>query len=182
MQEKVLSIGGVLASREPVRVRTVLGSCIAACLFDPVARVGGMNHFLLPNGTEDRELPTRYGVHAMELLITDIMKLGGDRRHLQAKVFGGGQVLPLRDRILTVPEANIQFVKQFLATERIPIAGLRVGGHQPLLVHFFPHTGRAFVKPLGMERADAVAAEEARYRVEVIKHVTQPREDSVTLF
>src|SRR5262245_5069328 len=144
MQEKVLQVGEVYASPEPVRIRTVLGSCISACLFDPVTGVGGMNHFMLPHGSEDKELPARYGVHAMELLITTIMKLGGDRRRLQAKVFGGGHVLVLQDQLLAVPEANIQFAKHFLTTEQIPIRGLRVGGDRPLLVHFYPQTGRAF--------------------------------------
>lgn len=182
MQDKILHMGEVFASCEPVRIRTTLGSCIATCLFDPVAQVGGMNHFMLPEGTKDKGLPARYGVHAMELLITDIMKLGGDRGRLQAKVFGGGHVLPLQKNLMAVPKANIQFVKRFLAVEKMPIRALRVGGDRPLLVHFFPQTGRAFVKPLGPERADMLAEEEARYRVEAVKNVTQSRQGSITLF
>ena len=93
LKTATIIVGGVFASREPAVVTTLLGSCIAACLFDPVAGVGGMNHFLLPGTVGQTEGCTRYGVHAMELLINDIMKLGGDRRRLKAKVFGGAQVM-----------------------------------------------------------------------------------------
>src|SRR5580658_1868975 len=88
-----IHIGEIFASREPAVVRTVLGSCIAVCLRDPVAGVGGMNHFLLPYGGHNELASARYGIHAMELLINDCMKVGADRAKLEAKVFGGGHVL-----------------------------------------------------------------------------------------
>src|SRR5687767_7179011 len=88
-----IHIGGVHASREPILLDTVLGSCISACVYDPVAGIGGMNHFMLPEGADaDNPTSARYGVNAMELLISEIMKLGGTRKRFQAKIFGGGHV------------------------------------------------------------------------------------------
>src|SRR5690349_15585026 len=85
-------IGDVFAGKRPTVVRTVLGSCIAVCLRDPWAHVGGMNHFLLPAGAQGQQGSARYGVQAMEMLINACMQHGADRRCLEAKVFGGGYV------------------------------------------------------------------------------------------
>ncbi len=181
VKRTIIYIGGVFASRQPAAVSTVLGSCVSACLFDPAAKVGGMNHFMLPDGDEG-DLPTRYGVHAMEVLINQVMKLGGDKRRFQAKVFGGGHVLKIHSSSLTVPEKNKRFIKEFLATENIPIVGQRLGGTNPLQVYFLTHTGQAFAKPLGAEIVDKVASEESRYvEVERSKQKASPT-DNVTLF
>src|SRR5262245_41200315 len=135
-----IHIGGVCASHSPMVVRTVLGSCIAACLFDNVSLIGGMNHFMLPSGAEDTGLPTRFGVHAMEMLINQLMQLGADRRRLQAKVFGGADVLLLKGNLLKVAEKNRRFIREFLEVESIPLVAHRVGGVNPLEVYFFTHT------------------------------------------
>lgn len=182
VKRTIIYIGGVFASRQPAAVSTVLGSCVSACLFDSQAKVGGMNHFMLPDG-EEGDLPTRYGVHAMEMLINQIMKLGGDRRRFQAKVFGGGHVLRIRSSAITVPEKNKRFIKEFLATENIPIVGQRLGGTNPLQVYFYTHTGQAFAKPLGAETVEKVATAETRYlEVERDKQQSQPPAGDVTLF
>src|SRR5262245_408289 len=112
-----LYIGGVHATDEPVVIKTLLGSCIAVCLHDAVARVGGMNHFLLPHGLADEPHgdPARFGVHAMDRLLAAIMKVGGDRRRLVAKVFGGAQILD--DSRNEIPQQNIAFAEEFLTTE-----------------------------------------------------------------
>ncbi|MDH5512633.1 MAG: hypothetical protein OEY27_05390, partial [Gammaproteobacteria bacterium] len=95
-----IHIGGLHASHQPLLLDTVLGSCIAACLYDPVLGMGGMNHFMLPEGSDPGDpTSTRYGVNAMELLISDLMKLGADRRRFQAKIFGGGHVLNIRESL-----------------------------------------------------------------------------------
>src|SRR5437868_5298811 len=119
-----IHIGGVYDSREAYLVDTVLGSCISACVHDPVAGIGGMNHFMLPEGADPGN-PTsaRYGVNAMELLISEIMKLGGTRKRFQAKVFGGGHVLKIRETLDGIPQQNINFVRDFLNTEQIPVMG-----------------------------------------------------------
>lgn len=181
VKEATIHIGGVFASRAPAIVRTVLGSCVSACLFDPLTSVGGMNHFMLPDGEQDGEQSTRYGINAMEVLINEIMKLGGERRRLRAKVFGAGHVLNIESVGMAVPKRNALFVKEFLATEKIPILSQRLGGVNPLQVHFFTHAGRALIRILGGKN-DEIAGAEARYRVEAIKHVTRRPEESVTLF
>jgi chemotaxis receptor (MCP) glutamine deamidase CheD len=137
---------------------------------------------MLPEGTLDEGLPTRYGVHAMEVLINRLMKLGVDRRQLRAKIFGGGRVLRIANSSLAVPERNVFFIKRFLVTEAIPVLGQRLGGVHPLQVYFFTHTGKAWVRPLRSEMAKEIAATEERYSVEIIKQVSQPRPDNVTLF
>ncbi len=182
MREISIQIGGIFASREPAVVRTVLGSCVSACLFDPVAGIGGMNHFMLPEGNGDSGLPARYGVHAMEMLINQIMKLGGERRRLMAKVFGAGHVLRIQSNGLAVPEQNALFIKAFLATERISILAQRLGGTQPLQVLFFTNTGKAWVKAVGGDKAKDLAEEERRYGIEIVKQVERPPEDNVILF
>jgi chemotaxis receptor (MCP) glutamine deamidase CheD len=181
IQETSIHIGGVFASRAPAVVRTVLGSCVSACLFDPLVNVGGMNHFMLPDGDQDGDQPTRYGINAMEVLINEIMKLGGERRRLRAKVFGAGHVLNIQSVGIAVPQRNALFVKEFLATEKIPILSQRLGGVNPLQVHFFTHAGKALIRILG-GRNEEVAGAEARYRVEAIKQVTGRPEERVTLF
>jgi chemotaxis receptor (MCP) glutamine deamidase CheD len=182
VKKTTIHIGGVFASRRPAAVHTVLGSCVSACLFEPGTGIGGMNHFMLPEGSLDEGLPTRYGVHAMEVLINRLMKLGADRSQLRAKVFGGGRVLRMANSFLAVPEQNIWFIKKFLLTEGIPILGQRLGGIHPLQVYFFTHTGKVLVRPLRSERAKDIAAAEERYSVEVIKQVSQAQTDNVTLF
>ena len=144
-QHSIIS-GEYFAAQSPTEISTGLGSCVAACLFDPRSRIGGMNHFILPGGRADQATSARYGVHAMELLINAIMKLGGDRRRLQAKDFGGSSVLCFRNPVCDVPGENCRFIRQFLKTEGIPIAAERLGGNQSLRVLYHSHTGRAFVK------------------------------------
>jgi chemotaxis protein methyltransferase CheR len=141
---KQIIIGEVFASREPAVVRTLLGSCVSACLYDPEARVGGMNHFLLPDGDSEELRAARYGVHAMELLINEIMRLGGDRRRLVAKVFGAAGVL--RAASSGVPQQNSRFVRAFLENEQIPIVGERLGGHRAIEVWFHTAVGRARIR------------------------------------
>jgi chemotaxis receptor (MCP) glutamine deamidase CheD len=147
-KEVLLYLGGVHASEEPLRIRTLLGSCIAVCLFDPVRGVGGMNHFMLPQGgaTDPEPDSARFGVHAMDRLLTAVHKVGGDRRRLVAKVFGGARVLDLPDQRLRVAEQNIAFIQSFLDAEHLPIASQDLGGTQPREVHFYTGTGQVFVR------------------------------------
>ena len=95
MQRRRIYIGEIVASATPMLLQTLLGSCVAVCLRDPVTCIGGMNHILLPGRCDGDDRPSRCGVHAMELLINAIMKEGGDRRRLVAKVFGAGTWSPV---------------------------------------------------------------------------------------
>jgi chemotaxis protein CheD len=143
--------GEYFVSGEELPIVTTLGSCIAGCLWDRVARVGGMNHFMLPDGTGDHG---RYGVFAMERLIHELLELGATRATLEAKVFGGGQVMSGMDS-LQVGARNTRFALDYLRTERIPVVGQDVLGVYPRKVCFLPHSGKAMVKRL----ASAFAAE-----------------------
>lgn len=150
-----------LVTDQPVALVTLLGSCVAACLFDPVARLGGMNHFMLPGEPTDGTC-ARYGANAMELLINDLLKGGARRQRLQAKVFGGGNVLsgfhtdPIGTR-------NAQFVLDYLKAERIPVLAQDLGDTQARKVGFFAQTGRSLVKRLPATRDEVVEAERALY-------------------
>src|SRR5262249_26309622 len=114
-KEITLHVGGVHASAEPTMIKTLLGSCVAVCLWDECARVGGMNHFLLPDGRPDgpRDEATRFGVHAMDCLVGEMLKLGADPRRIIAKVFGGASVLALAGSAASVPQANVAFVRAY---------------------------------------------------------------------
>lgn len=151
------------ATDRDLALMTVLGSCVAACLRDPVARLGGMNHFMLPDGDASEGTPARYGSHAMELLINELLKHGARRERIEAKVFGGGNVLKSFTS-QPVGTRNAQFVSEYLLNERIVVVAKDLGGIHPRKVCFFPVTGRVLVKRLPHAHEDAVAAEERAYR------------------
>ena len=133
-------------------IETILGSCVAACMYDPVKRVGGMNHFLLPdNNAQSGEAvgSARYGVFAMEQLINGIMKLGGLKQRLEVKVFGGGNVI---NNSAMIGSKNVAFVREFLAHEGLRISGGDLGEDYPRRVRFCPDTGKAMM--LKLQRKD----------------------------
>ena len=152
--------GEYFVSNEDIVVMTVLGSCIAACLWDGRARIGGMNHFMLPDG-DTGDGSGRYGSFAMELLINEMLKLGARRETMQAKIFGGGQVMA-GFTSMNVGERNTQFVQDYLATERIPIVSQDVLDIHPRKVCFFPVTGKALVKRLAHSHPETLAVQERR--------------------
>jgi chemotaxis protein CheD len=145
---------------------TVLGSCVSACIRDRVTGLGGMNHFMLPDGGGDAGSPVsasmRYGTFAMEVLINDLLKAGARRENLEAKVFGGGAVLRGFTAI-NVGERNAAFVMQFLKTERIPVLAEDLNDIHPRKVYFFPRTGKVLVKKLMQTRNDTLAQRELDY-------------------
>jgi chemotaxis protein CheD len=128
---------------------TVLGSCVAVCLLDPEAAVGGMNHFMLPHlpaqAPEDPGLAGRYGFDAMNLLIEGTLQLGAQRPRLVAKAFGGGRVV---DGLGDVGGQNAAFIRGFLRAEGIPLLAEDLGGDRPRKVCLFPATGQVLVKRL----------------------------------
>ena len=132
--------GEYRVSRDPAEVlSTVLGSCVAVCLWDPAAKVGGMNHFLLPAapGQGDAKM-LRYGAHAMEVLINEVLKLGARRKALQAKLFGGANVT---DALGPIGQANASFALTYLSDEDIPCIATSLGGTQARRIVFRPVTG-----------------------------------------
>ena len=176
-----LVLGDVEATRTPAVLKTLLGSCISACLFDPETGIGGMNHFSLP-GVSDEGVSARYGAHAMELLITAIMKKGGDRQRLRAKIFGGASLLRAGSEHFNVGSRNVDFVKKFLSLEGIPIESECLGGTNGLLVKFQPHTGRAAVKPLANNLVADMLREESQYTKKISASVTQKPGGDIELF
>jgi len=133
--------GEFSVSSEPDTVLSaILGSCVATCLWDPVARVGGMNHILLPGSRTASPNENKYGVFAMEALINALMKKGARKTDLVAKIFGGAQTY---ENSLQIGEANATFVRQFLEAEDIQIKAASLGGTQARRVRFYPESGRA---------------------------------------
>jgi chemotaxis protein CheD len=141
---------------EDILITTTLGSCIAACIWDRERRIGGMNHFMLPEGSGDSG---RYGSYAMELLINELIKRGASRMTLEAKIFGGGAVISGMNSI-NVGERNTQFVVNYLQTERIPIVSRDVMDVYPRKVCFLPASGKAMVKRLAPTHAEAFVAQD----------------------
>lgn len=148
---------------QPLALVTLLGSCVAACLYEPALALGGMNHFMLPGDTSGETICARYGVHAMELLINDLLKRGARRPQLLAKVFGGGNVLsgfhsdPIGTR-------NARFVLEYLVAEGITVMAQDLGDNQARKVCFYPQTGRTLVRRLPRTHYNGIIdAERALY-------------------
>jgi chemotaxis protein CheD len=149
---------------------TVLGSCVAVCLRDKNTGAGGMNHFLLPNdGTNESGLLTesaRYGSYAMEILINHLLKLGASRNRLEAKVFGGGNVLRGMT-VNNVGQRNVEFVLEYLQNENISIVGQDLLGEYPRKVYFFSDTGKVLVKKIKSVHNTTIMDRESEYRMRV---------------
>lgn len=158
-------VGGCVVSDDPnVIITTTLGSCVAACLYDPVAAIGGMNHFLLPEaGLDTLSLASRYGSAAMEQLINRLLSVTGRRDRLRAKIFGGANVNLTTLRSSNIGERNVEFVMEYLATEGIPTMGWDVGGVSPRAVRFFPTTGRSQRRLIGSEGVGDIARSESSF-------------------
>lgn len=166
-------------------IATTLGSCVSACIWDTSVKIGGMNHFMLPlthqqadDVTWGSELSdaTRYGNYAMEHLINEILKHGGSRTTLSAKVFGGGQVLNGSNR---VGEKNALFVVEYLQQEKIPLISQDLGDVYPRKIMFDPSTGRAKMKKLRSQHNRTLVTREERYQSNIS---VAPVEGDVELF
>lgn len=170
--------GEYFVSGDDLIIMTVLGSCISACIWDPKIRAGGMNHFMLPDG-DSADGFGRYGSYAMELLINEMLKKGARRETMQAKVFGGAQVMA-GFTSMNVGERNTKFVLDYLATERIPVVSQDVLDIHPRKVCFFPVTGKALVKRLAHSHPETLAVEERKGNAETLVRSTSG--GSVDLF
>ena len=153
-------------------ISTVLGSCVSSCLWDPLQRIGGMNHFMLPGDGEQAASPAapsaRFGVYAMEVLINEMIRLGADRRRMVAKVFGGGKVLQ-GFGTLDVGAKNCQFVLEFLGTEAIPVVARDLLDVYARKLHFFPDTGKVQLKKLHILPNDTVQQREREYMSRLVE-------------
>jgi chemotaxis protein CheD len=146
---------------------TVLGSCVSACIRDSVTGIGGMNHFMLPDSAAaDKDSPVsesmRYGTYAMEVLINQLLRNGARRENLEAKIFGGGNVLK-SFTTMNVGDRNAIFVRKFLKEERIKVTGEDLLDIYPRKVYYFPKTGKVLVKKLKNMHNDTLVKREEAY-------------------
>jgi chemotaxis protein CheD len=159
---------------------TILGSCVAACIRDPVLGIGGMNHFMLPEangaGWDTASDSMRYGNVAMERLINDILVRGGIRKRLEIKVFGGGNVL---NGTANIGHRNADFVEDYLAAENLLIAAHHLRGHLPRRVHYFPLSGKVLLLELARAEQAALVQNENTYKLKI---QVEPVAGSVELF
>jgi chemotaxis protein CheD len=163
--------GEYYVTREHEAIITLLGSCISACVCDPVTGIGGMNHFILPENDRFQNLAqsetARYGVFAMEQLINEILKHGGQRHRLEAKITGGGQMIP---GMSDVGDQNIRFVKMFLQTEGIRLISQDVGGEYGRRVAYLPLQNRLLVKRMPTLHNSRLYVAENKFRHQIEQH------------
>jgi len=163
-----IHIGDYYSSKKPAVITTILGPCAAVCLHDAGNKIGGMNHILLPGdcprGIESSD--SRYGINAMELLINQMMKLGADRFKLTAKVFGGASILSTISSEFCMGMRNIEFVVDFLLTEKIPITNYNFGGVDSRRIYYHTDTGEVLLKRI-----------KSREVIKEFAHIQQRRHD-----
>jgi len=157
--------GEYFVTTRDIVLSTVLGSCVSACLYDQQSKIGGMNHFMLPNTENSSSFPSecaRFGGYAMSILIRELLKNGARRQNLVAKVFGGGNVQPAMVTSM-IGSQNAGFVKKYLAEQEIPILAEDLEGFYPRKLHFFPKSGRVLLKKLYVSRNSTIAEREQSY-------------------
>lgn len=154
--------GEFYISKTGEMITTVLGSCVSACVYDPRSRIGGMNHFMLPDkgAASAMDESARYGLFAMESLINELLKSGCRKSDLKVKLFGGGQIIA---NMSDVGRKNILFAKNFLHAEGLPLEASDLGLIFPRKVNFFPDTGKAMVKRLRSLHNDTITQREKQY-------------------
>jgi len=155
---------------------TVLGSCVSVCLRDKLSGIGGMNHFMLPDSSADRDSPAsasaRYGAYAMEVLINSLIKLGAHRTLFEAKVFGGGNVLPGMT-MMNIGQRNADFALHFLNVEKIRVVARDLIDIYPRKVYYFPKSGKVLIKKLRNIHNDTIFEREMDYRSRLVKEAVQ---------
>jgi len=149
---------------EDVVMTTILGSCVAACMRDPVARVGGMNHFLLPGESGDAGM--RYGVQSMELLVNALLRMGARRERLEVKLFGGAHLI---DGLTDVGGQNAAFAERFVRDEGLSFAGGSLRGDRARRIQYWPASGRARQILLAPTESRVFAAERRRPATPVVE-------------
>ncbi|NOQ81565.1 MAG: chemoreceptor glutamine deamidase CheD [Methylophaga sp.] len=162
-------------------VATTLGSCVSACIRDKVFGIGGMNHFMLPVKSEHAsddwmDSATRYGSYAMEHLINDILKNGGNRNNLEIKLVGGGKIMK---NMSDIGARNIAFILEYVQTENIDVSAQDLGKNYPRKVLYYPETGRMRVKKLQPLHNDTLLQREQAYQHELD---VQPDSGGIELF
>lgn len=178
--------GEFYISRGGELISTVLGSCVSVCIRDRLLGIGGMNHFMLPEegdfssqtwGSDPDSRMTRYGNWAIEYLINELIKIGADKRRFEAKVFGGGQVIP---KMSDIGQRNILFTFDYLQKEGLAMVSSDVGDRYPRKVVYFPETGRVLIKKLKTQHNRTILEREQAYRRKLDNK--KPTEGDIELF
>ncbi|MCJ7616052.1 MAG: chemotaxis protein CheD [Desulfobacterales bacterium] len=183
----MLRAGEYCASKNGEILHTILGSCIAACIYDHEKKIGGMNHYLLPSMIRPDEIMAsevgRYGMYAMELLIGELIKCGAKRKNLAAKIFGGGNVLEFRKADGDVTGSNIRFAKKYLELEGIPIQEEDLGGYDGRKIMFFTDTAKILLKRFNMKQEMETFDKEKSYKNLIFcKRKAKPQDSYIILF
>jgi chemotaxis protein CheD len=144
--------GAIFLSPEPYIITTILGSCVALCLYDPVLRIGGMNHFMLPLWNGQGLASPRYGNIAIKKLIENIESLGSSRANLKAKVFGGAEIISSNISQFMIGDRNIQIARELLHEERIQVVASSVGGKVGRKIIFDTFSGEVRQKYVGSQK------------------------------
>ncbi|MFA0569428.1 MAG: chemotaxis protein CheD [Vibrio gallaecicus] len=189
-QQHVVKVlpGGLYCTAEKEVISTGLGSCVAACIWDPFAQVGGMNHFLLPmahssehhHWSHDDVVSTasRYGSYAMEMLVNQLISLGANRSRMHMKLFGGAQMHGIKSAI---GEKNVDFVLRYAKQEGFELDAYDLGGLEPRKIIFDPLSGKAWLKRIPFAEVSHLRHEEDHYAQQVESDSHQPNDD-VELF
>jgi chemotaxis protein CheD len=153
-----------ISARVDEMLVTTLGSCVAACIRDPVIGLGGMNHFLLPeipdSSDDHASAAARYGSVAMELLINQLLAAGGRRSRLEVKLFGGAKVI---DTTLDIGAKNGEFALAYIRREGLTLVSHDLGGLSARRIHFFPSSGRVLRRVLRPEVLSETVSQELNF-------------------
>jgi chemotaxis protein CheD len=154
MKKIILGIGDVIVSEEPSVMQTVLGSCVAVCLWDKEKIFGGVNHYMLPKFMEGIKNPQYCGPESIDRLVDYFLKNGSIPSNIKAKVFGGGNVVKSLSGGFDIGSENVKVAKKKLMQYGIPIVRELTGGDSGMKILFYSETGKVFVKKLKCFSAD----------------------------
>ena len=181
--------GDIYVTQHSEYLSTLLGSCIAVCMRDTELGIGGMNHFMLPQktayssadwGTNPVTYASRYGSWAMEYLINEILKQGGQRHQLELKVFGGGHVLPALST--DIGQRNIDFLYDYVEREGLTIVAADLGEKYSRKIIYCPQTGKVRVKRVHEVEVQKLLADENQYYQQLLSHRRDLTDDNIDLF
>jgi chemotaxis protein CheD len=175
MKRIILNIGEFAVSKEPAVLETILGSCVAVCLWDEVRRIGGLNHYLLPREQPGAARSTTYGATSIDNMVTEIINIGAELNNLQAQVFGGGSVITALDDIFNIGTENVWIAQEKMHEYGIPIVGEHIRAKSGIRVIFKTYTGEVVTRPLG-EQTVKITKKES----DAVCRVMQPCKKCIT--
>ena len=174
MKRIILNIGEFAVSKEPAVLETILGSCVAVCLWDEVRSIGGLNHYLLPQEQHGATKSTTYGATSIDVMVKEIIAIGADINNLQAQIFGGGSVITALDDIFNIGAENVWIAQEKMHHYGIPVVGEYVRGKNGIRVIFKTCTGEVVTRPLG-EQSGRVSKTESN----AVRQIMQPCKECI---